>query len=328
MNKEQTKANSISAVITTFNRPKTLKRAMESVTAQTVIPFELIVIDNGGQLETYEVVSQFSETSPVPVRFIRENIRGASAARNRGIKEVETDYIAFLDDDDVWANEHLSSFLKHIVHVPSLTLYAGWTSRFSDIEHRPDFVNPNLLQEYDRDIVEDLLIRGKKELSTSFYTPSMSASIINITHARQTLFDEELEGREDIYFVWLLGELGDIVIHNHSHAYVDQLDVSLFSLPSSATHSERLAMDLKKSYWGVKMLEKIHARKDMSNYPGMNSELRSAYFDYAYTNIQNHDVKPAITFGLKSAQLGMQVRHLKLLLRILITMITAPINQR
>lgn len=301
---------------------------MKSVFAQIAMPFELVVIDNGSQLETQEVVTRLSETSPIAVRFIREETRGVSAARNRGIKEVVTDYLAFLDDDDTWASDHISLFLEHASQFPSLVLYAGWTSRISDPEHRPDFVKPELLQEYRPDISEGLLIRKKNELTAPFYTSAMSASVVNTAQAIQHPFDQELQGREDIYFVWLLGESGDIVIHNYSHAYVDQLDISLFSLPTSASRIERLTMDLKKAYWGVKMLEKVRDRKEMSGCPGLVAALRSAYFDYAYTKLQVREIRSAISFGLKSARLGVQVRHIKLLIRIFITAIAAPISQR
>ena len=323
---EKGKTTSVSAVITTFNRPETLERAMKSVVAQTILPYELVVIDNGGQSETNEVVMHFSATSPIPVRFIREHTRGVSAARNRGIKEVATDYLAFLDDDDTWATGHISLFLGFVSKSPSLALYAGWTSRFSDTLHRPDFVKSELLQEYRRDIVDGFLIRRKKELSAPFYTPHMSASIVNTAYARQRLFDQELQGREEICFVWLLGELGDLVIHDYSHAYVDQLDASLFSLPLSASRTERLDLDIKKSYWGVKMLEKIRNRMDVRFCPSMESALRSAYFDHAYANLNARDIRSALTFGIKSARLGLQVRHIKLLIRILVAVAMPPIT--
>ncbi len=95
--------NRISVVIPTFNRADVLPRAVESVLAQTVPPFEIIVIDDGSTDGTVDALRPFTEK----IRYIKTENRGVSAARNRGVEESLGDFIAFLDSDDTWHREKL-----------------------------------------------------------------------------------------------------------------------------------------------------------------------------------------------------------------------------
>ena len=88
----------VTAVIPTYNRARLLGRAIESVLGQTRPVDELIVIDDGSTDETREVVARYGDR----VRYIFQGNRGVSAARNRGIEEAHSAWIAFLDSDDEW----------------------------------------------------------------------------------------------------------------------------------------------------------------------------------------------------------------------------------
>lgn len=89
----------VSAVITTFNRSASLKMAIESVLQQTFADFELLILDNNSQDDTERAVRSFSDER---IRYIKHPPLAISGARNLALKESSTDYIAFLDDDDVW----------------------------------------------------------------------------------------------------------------------------------------------------------------------------------------------------------------------------------
>ena len=88
----------ISVVIPTFNRRNLLKRAIHSVIKQTIEPREIIVIDNGSTDQTYQMVSSLFPD----INYFTEKKRGVSAARNKGILESKSKWIAFLDSDDAW----------------------------------------------------------------------------------------------------------------------------------------------------------------------------------------------------------------------------------
>lgn len=89
----------VSIIIPTCNRPELLKRSIASVLAQTFQDFEIIVIDDGNG-EGYDVVSSFSDRR---INYIKnQEKKGAAGARNIGIYNAHSPFIAFLDDDDEW----------------------------------------------------------------------------------------------------------------------------------------------------------------------------------------------------------------------------------
>ena len=89
----------VTAIITTHNRLVLLKRAIDSVFAQTYSNIELIVVDDASTDGTSEYCTQ------QPLRYIfipKEESKGGNYARNQGIRAAKGKYIAFLDDDDYW----------------------------------------------------------------------------------------------------------------------------------------------------------------------------------------------------------------------------------
>jgi glycosyltransferase involved in cell wall biosynthesis len=105
----------VSVVIPTRNRAALLREALDSVLAQdgqgTTFDTEIIVVDDASTDSTPEVVAAY-----LRVRYVRlEPNRGAAAARNAGIRICTGQYVAFLDDDDLWFPHRLA------VHVPLLT---------------------------------------------------------------------------------------------------------------------------------------------------------------------------------------------------------------
>jgi len=87
----------ISAVIPAFNPGPYLSEALDSVAAQTLRPFETIVIDDGSE-PAIEITKDF----PIPVKVIRQKNSGLAHARNVGAENACGDWIAFLDADDIW----------------------------------------------------------------------------------------------------------------------------------------------------------------------------------------------------------------------------------
>ena len=94
----------VSIVIPTYNRSQFLKKAVDSVLAQTFKGFELIIVDDGSAGNTYHFISQYSDNR---IRYVKQENKGPGAARNRGIEESRHDLIAFLDNDDWWDKEKL-----------------------------------------------------------------------------------------------------------------------------------------------------------------------------------------------------------------------------
>ena len=101
----------ISVVITTYNRPDCLLEALNGVKSQLYSPFEIIIIDDNSS-QTYE--SAMPTINALGARYLRQNVScGANKARNLGIEEASGEVIAFLDDDDIWLPEYLTTLVGH-----------------------------------------------------------------------------------------------------------------------------------------------------------------------------------------------------------------------
>jgi len=93
----------ISVVIAAYNAAKYIRETLDSVLAQTYLPLEVIVVDDGSTDETAAIVRSYAGR----VRLLQQENRGEPAARNVGIRNAQGDYIAFVDSDDLWMPEKL-----------------------------------------------------------------------------------------------------------------------------------------------------------------------------------------------------------------------------
>jgi glycosyltransferase involved in cell wall biosynthesis len=88
----------VTVVVPTYNSGHLVGDALASVLAQTVPPEAVIVIDDGSTDDTAARLAQYGAR----VRAIRQPNQGVSATRNRGVREARSEFVAFLDADDVW----------------------------------------------------------------------------------------------------------------------------------------------------------------------------------------------------------------------------------
>ena len=109
----------ISVIIPTFNRRKTLRRAIESVRNQSLSPYEILIIDDGSNDGTKEWVKESFQD----IKYIYQNNQGVSSARNKGIKYAYGDWIAFLDSDDEWLPSKLYEQVKAIGSNPEIKFF-------------------------------------------------------------------------------------------------------------------------------------------------------------------------------------------------------------
>lgn len=100
----------ISVIIPTWNRADRLANALQSVFAQSLPPAEVIVVDDGSTDDTRELVrSRFRDA-----RYIYQQNKGVSSARNTGIAAASGDWIALLDSDDHWQPDKLEQQCEHL----------------------------------------------------------------------------------------------------------------------------------------------------------------------------------------------------------------------
>ncbi len=92
-----------------FNHARVVERALRSAARQTLLPVEIIVVDDGSHDASVQMVRAFALASAVPVILLclPEN-RGPAAARNAGWEVARGEFVAFLDADDAWHPQKLA----------------------------------------------------------------------------------------------------------------------------------------------------------------------------------------------------------------------------
>ena len=98
----------VSVIIPTYNRGWVVQEAIDSVLDQDFRDYELIVVDDGSNDNTREILESYGKA----ITVLQQSNRGVSAARNRGIAEAAGRLIAFLDSDDLWLPGKLTTQVK------------------------------------------------------------------------------------------------------------------------------------------------------------------------------------------------------------------------
>jgi len=101
---------SVAIILPTYNRLPYLRAAVDSVLAQTLSDWELIIADDGSDAETLSYLGELAENSRVKVLYL-VHTGNPGAVRNMAIRASRSDYLAFLDSDDLWLPTKLSAQL-------------------------------------------------------------------------------------------------------------------------------------------------------------------------------------------------------------------------
>lgn len=105
----------ISVIVPVYNVEKYIKRCVESILAQTVSDFELILVNDGSTDSTLEICQSYAHDD-CRVSVLNKSRGGVSSARNLGLKIAKGDWIAFIDADDWIDNGYLEALLKNSLH--------------------------------------------------------------------------------------------------------------------------------------------------------------------------------------------------------------------
>lgn len=116
----------ISCIIPTYNGERYLSEAVGSVLAQSYRPLELIVADDGSSDGTVRIADAYGE----PVRCVSQANAGPAAARNLGVRAAQGEFVAFLDQDDLWRPEKLARQHERFAARPELDLCVAHVQRF------------------------------------------------------------------------------------------------------------------------------------------------------------------------------------------------------
>jgi cellulose synthase/poly-beta-1,6-N-acetylglucosamine synthase-like glycosyltransferase len=131
----------VSVILPTFNREKLLKQAIDSVFAQSFENWELIIIDDGSEDDTFKLVDNYLMDDR-RVKYIKQNNRGLPISLNAGIANSTGEWITFLGSDDKYKPDHLSYRVDCKRKYPEIDLFHGGVEIIGD-EYVADKDDPN-----------------------------------------------------------------------------------------------------------------------------------------------------------------------------------------
>ncbi|MGC1298723.1 MAG: glycosyltransferase family 2 protein [Alloacidobacterium sp.] len=136
----------ISVAMCTYNGDRFLKEQLESINAQTLLPEELVICDDGSSDDTPSILQKFVESAPFQVRIFRngQNI-GSTKNFQRAIERCQGELIALCDQDDVWEPQKLRTLHDQLTR-------SGAGGVFSDaelIDDNSQLIGRRLLQSID-----------------------------------------------------------------------------------------------------------------------------------------------------------------------------------
>ncbi len=175
-----------SIVIPVFNGERSILAAVESCLRQTVLPDEIIVIDDASTDHTAEIISAIGSGLIVYVK--NDQNKGVSFSRNKGIKMAKYSWIMFLDADDIFYPEKIGIIKQCIEADHSFSAIGHGFDVQSDKEHIPAKWHENMLLKPVK--VNDVLLRNP------MVTPSLTVSADN-----KMLFNEAMIQAEDHDFI-------------------------------------------------------------------------------------------------------------------------------
>ena len=182
----------VSVIVPTFNRPAMLKNALQSILAQSLKDFEIIVVNDAGE-DVQELVSNLNQDGNIT--YVRHGInRGLGAARNSGLGVARGKYIAYLDDDDRFYPDHLETLVSYLDHHEEKVVYSD-AYRVHQVKEGDKYVEVNKDLPYSIDFNFPALL-------ISNYFP-----VLCVMHEKACLcesgwFDETLSSHED-WDLWI-----------------------------------------------------------------------------------------------------------------------------
>lgn len=227
-----TEATRVSVVVPTRDRPELLREALQSIRAleNDGVRFEIIVGDNGTSPETRKAAEAFDAI------YLHTAKSGAAAARNVAMAAATSEYIAFLDDDDVWTSNHIHGHLALLAANPHLDMVLGQIIN-TDPRRRPTYGPWPEQWPQDRS--------GLLRFMMSGYFPQIGATVVR-ARVRETVgfFNEDFIGGQD--WDWQLR-----IARQHGVGFVRQPCV-LFSQRETGSYDSlqlRRAKFTRRIFW-------------------------------------------------------------------------------
>ena len=239
--------STVSVIIPTYNYGRYLRECLESVFAQTLSDFEVIVVDDGSTDDTPSILETITDSR---LRYVRiPNNSGIPFARNLGLKQSSGEYIAFLDADDRWRPSKLECELAVMRSEPSVGAVFSDFVRFDEGGYLPNQFTfyPELGSIAARDSADG---RGRVVLGDAFcellrfgqFPTYVPATLIRREVIGDVQFPLRLRMSQDLYFLMRVFERSGV-------AFVPEV------LSEVRRHGTNISRNIaEKPFWDLKAL--------------------------------------------------------------------------
>ncbi|MDZ8262017.1 glycosyltransferase [Nostoc sp. ChiQUE01b] len=178
-----------SVIIPAYNSENTIHHTIQSVLNQTLNDLELIVINDGSEDSTLDVVTQIKDPR---IKIFSYTNAGGNVSRNRGLQLAVGEFVSFLDADDLWTPDKLQSQLKALQENATATVAYSWTDY---IDENSEIVLSGTHVIANGDVYEKLLL-------TNFLENGSNPLIRREALLKLGGFDESLSAAQD-WDMWL-----------------------------------------------------------------------------------------------------------------------------
>lgn len=209
----------ISAVIPLYNKALTITRCLNSVNIQSELPDELIIINDGSQDNSLEIVKNWvAKNTKIECQIIDQLNQGVSYTRNKGVELSRNNFVAFLDADDEWHKDFIFYAKKNILRDQDISLV---TCRHKIVDEILGTYIPK--QQFGNKEVG--VIENYSSLARNYPIVNSSKAVVNKTYFKKVGgFPEDAKVSEDL-FLWIkLSDCAPI-------AYTNKLLVTIYQAP-------------------------------------------------------------------------------------------------
>jgi len=280
-----------SVVIALYNKEDYIENTLKSVLNQSYSNFEIIVVNDGSTDNSESIVKNFKDSK---IRLFSIKNHGAAFARNYGIKKGVAKYVALLDGDDLWHNNHLETLFHLLNEFPNAGMFCtGYNIQVSD-KHFKDTKLKGIPDKY-RGII-------KNYFESNLFNSIVNSSVVVIPKYvldETELFDVNMKSGQDTYLWTQIAIKYKVAIHNITTATVLRNDNSL----SNSVHIKDRILFLNKFIEQEKT--NVHLKKfmDMNRYSvalnfKMNNETTTSKSIFENIDTKNISLKQKFIFSL------------------------------
>jgi hypothetical protein len=188
----------VSVIIPTYNRADYVVEAVRSAQAQTYPRKQIIVVDDGSSDDTARRVAELGG-----VEYIRQPNRGQGAARNRGLRVAEGEFIASLDSDDLWDADFLSRSVECLEEFRLDFVFTNWVKVRGDRTLPSEWLRDGKWGEYRTDVRGEWWLLTPPQVRRLFLErcPSPSSSLLLRRDSIASGWGEHMQIADDWYLI-------------------------------------------------------------------------------------------------------------------------------